>query len=116
MHDPTRTQHDELYDTFSRAQRFFDAGRPADAAAMLAPVVEQVPESTAALELQARALFGSAQLVRAQHALEELVARRPDDGWARVALGRTLQRRGRDAEAVVHLRLARALGEDVAAA
>lgn len=103
-----------LYDAFERARLFFDAGRPADAAALLEPVLAEAPEHTAALELSARALYASAQLGRAERALAELVRRRPDDGWARVALARTLQRQGRDAEAGPHLRVAAALGQDLA--
>lgn len=104
---------EEVYEAFERARLFFDAGRPADAATMLAQVVASAPESTAALELSARALFASAQLGRARAALEELVERRPDDGWARLALGRTLQRQGLPDEAARHLRVAAALGQEL---
>jgi predicted Zn-dependent protease len=110
---PAPLDPDEVYDAFARAQLFFDAGRPADAALMLDQVVTAAPESTAALELWARALYASAQLGRAQRALEELVTRRPDDGWARLALGRTLQRQGRADEGARHLRVAAALGQDL---
>ena len=110
---PAPLDPDELYDAFARAQLFFDAGRPADAAVMLDQVVAAAPESTAALELSARALFASAQLGRARTALEELVRRRPDDGWARLALGRTLQRQGRADEAARQLRVAAALGQEL---
>ncbi len=101
---------DGLYDAFRRAEVLLRWGHPAEAARVLGPVVEAAPESTAALELHARALFASAQLRRAEQALVELVRRRPDDGWARFALGRTLQRQRRDAEAAEHLRVAAALG------
>ena len=101
---------DGLYEAFRRAEDLLGWGHPAEAARVLAPVVEAAPESTAALELHARALFASAQLRRAEQALVELVRRRPDDGWARLALGRTLQRQSRAGEAVEHLRVAAALG------
>lgn len=99
-----------MYEEFRRAELFFDAGQPAEAARIVAPVVEAAPESTAALELYARALFASAQLRRAEAALRTLVDRRPDDGWARVALARALERQGRANEATEHRRVATALG------
>ena len=101
---------DEVYDEFRRGQLFLDAGQPIEAARILAPVVAAAPGHDAALELYARALSGSAQLGRAEAALRELVARRPDDGWARFALARTLERLGRDG--TEERRIAAALGFD----
>ena len=107
------TTPDTTLDDFRRAQAFFDAGQPAEAVRLLDDVLTASPGSTAALELRARALFASAQLGRARTALEERVRRRPDDGWARLALGRTLQRQGRADEAACHLRVAAALGQEL---
>ncbi|MCW2615196.1 MAG: uncharacterized protein JWN08_2190 [Frankiales bacterium] len=104
---------DEVYELFRQAELFFDAGQPAEAARLVAPVVEAAPESTAALELHARSLFAAAQLAPAERALRTLVERRPDDGWARLALARTLERQGRDDEAATHRRMAGALGQDL---
>ena len=103
-------ESEDLYEEYQRGELFLRAGQPAEAARILDPVVEAAPESTAALELHARALFGSAQLTRAEAALRELVERRPDDGWAQFALSRTLTRLGRADEAATHRRLAEALG------
>lgn len=103
-------ESEDLYEEYQRGELFLRAGQPAEAARILDPVVEAAPESTAALELHARALFGSAQLTRAEAALRELVERRPDDGWARFTLSRTLTRLGRADEAATHRRLAEALG------
>jgi predicted Zn-dependent protease len=105
---------EELYDEFRRAQLFLDAGQPAEAARIADHVVAGAPDNTAALELLARALFASAQLTRAEDALQTLVARCPDDGWARIALARTLERLGRAPEAATHRRIATVLGADVA--
>lgn len=103
---------DDVFEEFRRAELFLSAGQPAEAARILEPVVAAAPESTAALELLARALFGAAQLGKAEVALLALVERRPDDGWARLALARTLERQGRAEEAAPHRRLAEALGQD----
>ncbi len=100
---------DDVYGLFRLAERLLGE-QPAEAARVLEPLVEAEPASTSLLELYARALFASAQLGRAETALRELVVRRPDDGWAQLALSRTLQRRGQVAEAAEHLRIAEALG------
>lgn len=104
--------YDEQYDEFRRAELFLRADQPIEAVRILEPLVAAAPEHTAALELFARALFASAQLQRAEEALAELVARRPDDGWARLALARALERQGRSEDAVVHRRVAMALGQE----
>ena len=96
------------YDDFRRAQVFFDAGRPTEAVRILEPVVAEI-QDVAVLELQARALFASAQLDRAEEAFRALVDRCPDDAWARVALARTLERLGRSEEASVQQHLATAM-------
>lgn len=101
---------EQLYAEFRAAELFFRAGQPAEAARMLEPVVRAAPEHTAALELQARALFASAQLNAAERVLRVLVERQPDDGWAWFALARTLERMGRRDEAADPRRLAAALG------
>lgn len=105
----------DAFEEFRRAELFLAAGQPTEAARILEPLVAEAPDSTAALELLARALFASAQLVRAEEVLLVLVERRPDDGWARVALARALERQGRPGEAAAHRRVATALGHDGAA-
>jgi predicted Zn-dependent protease len=101
---------DDGYDAFRRAEAYLRQGHPADAARLVDPVVAAFPDDTAALELQARALFASAQLLRAEQALRALVQRRPDDAWARTALARTLERQSRPDEAQAQRALAQALG------
>jgi Flp pilus assembly protein TadD len=103
---------DELYAEFRRAELFMRADQPIEAVRLLEPVVASAPEHTAALELLARALFASAQLVRAEQVLRLLVERRPDDGWARMALARSLERQGKGPEAEVHRKMAEVLGQE----
>jgi Flp pilus assembly protein TadD len=98
----------ELYDAFRQGELFLRAGQPAEAARLVAPVVEAEPGSNSALELYARALSGSAQLEKAEAAFRLLVERRPDDGWAHFALARTLERQGKDG--AEERRIAAALG------
>ena len=103
------TQRD-LHSEFLRADLFLAMGQPIEAARLLEPLVEAEPANEAALELLARAYFGSAQLTRAEDALTRLVEMAPANGWARRALARTLERQSRAGEAVAHHRVADALG------
>jgi Flp pilus assembly protein TadD len=108
------TQHDriDLHSEFLRADLFLSMGQPIEAAKVLVPVVEAEPGNQAALELLARAYFGSAQLGRAEETLTRLVEAAPANGWARRALARTLERQSRGDEARPHHRMADALGAD----
>jgi Flp pilus assembly protein TadD len=106
------TQHDriDLHSEFLRADLFLAMGQPTEASRILERVVEAEPANEAALELLARAYFGSAQLGRAEESLSRLVELAPANGWARRALARTLERQSRGAEATAHHRVADALG------
>jgi predicted Zn-dependent protease len=100
----------DLHSEYLRADLFFAMGQPAEAARLLEPLVAAEPGHQAALELLARSYFGSAQLARAEDTLTRLVVLAPANGWARRALARTLERQSRSTEAVVHHRVADALG------
>lgn len=60
--------------------------------------------------LLARSYFHSAQLQRAEEASRQVIAEDPQDAYAHLLLGRTLQRAGRSDEARGPLRLAELLG------
>jgi Flp pilus assembly protein TadD len=100
----------DLHSEFLRADLFLAMGRPDEAARLLERVVEAEPANEAALELLARAYFGSAQLAKAENSLTRLVGLAPANGWARRALARTLERLSRPEQAAVHHRMADALG------
>ncbi|MER5899417.1 tetratricopeptide repeat protein [Streptomyces mirabilis] len=97
---------------WERAQLFFDAKDYAGAARVLGGLVDEVPEQTGPRLLLARAYYHSAQLRRAETELRTLVERDPVEHYARLMLGRTLQRQGRHDEAESHLRIASALAGD----
>jgi len=63
----------------------------------------------AVLVLAARASFDCARLEQAESLFRRVVELDPTHHYAHAALGRTLQRRSRHREALVHLRLATAL-------
>jgi Flp pilus assembly protein TadD len=100
----------DLHSEYLRADLFLAMGQPTEAARILEPLLVAEPDHQAVLELLARSYFGSAQLTRAEEALIRLVELAPANGWARRALARTLERQSRAAEAVVHHRVADALG------
>ena len=100
----------DMHSEFLRADLFLAMGQPTEAARILEGVVATEPTNEAALEMLARAYFGSAQLARSEDTLTRLVHLAPANGWARRALARTLERQSRGLEAVPHHRMADALG------
>ncbi|MDX3242352.1 MULTISPECIES: tetratricopeptide repeat protein [unclassified Streptomyces] len=111
-HDSAYYGHGTPAERWERAQLFFDAKEYAAAARVLVGLVEEVPEQTGPRLLLARAYYHSAQLLRAESELRVIVERDPVEHYARLMLGRTLERQGRHEEAGPHLRLASALAGD----
>lgn len=83
--------------------------RPLDALKALRPLLEAEPDKPSVQLLAARAYLHSAQLRRAETALNRVLELDPTDDYARFALGRTLQRLGRLVEALGQLRMASAM-------
>ncbi|MFE0102027.1 tetratricopeptide repeat protein [Streptomyces sp. NPDC059009] len=106
----TYYDHGTAAERWERARQFFDAKEYATAARVLDGLVAEVPEQVAPRLLLARSYYHSAQLRRAEGELRAVLERDPVEEYARLMLGRTLQRQGRDAEAEPHLRMAAALG------
>jgi Flp pilus assembly protein TadD len=94
---------------FRAAEQLLDARDPRGALKLLDSVVAAHPENTAARLLRARAFFLAAQLRPAELEFQVVLEREPDNAFAHFALARTLERAGRDGEAVAHFRLAAAL-------
>lgn len=104
--------HGTTADRWERAAMFFEAKEYAPAARILATVVAEAPEQVGPRLLLARAYYHSAQLGKVEAKLLTVVEHDPTERYARLMLGRTLERQGRSAEAAPHLRLAAALGGD----
>ncbi|MER5428280.1 tetratricopeptide repeat protein [Streptomyces sp. NPDC002588] len=117
MYDDTQDTayyaHGTPAERWERARLFFDARDYAAAARVLVGLVEEVPEQTGPRLLLARAYYHSAQLRRAETELRLIVERDPVEHYARLMLGRTLERQGRHPEAAQHLRIASALSGDL---
>ncbi|MFE5908952.1 tetratricopeptide repeat protein [Streptomyces wedmorensis] len=94
---------------WDRAQLFFEAKEYGTAVRILVGLVAEHPEQTAQRLLLARAYYHSAQLSKAETELRAVLDRDPVEHYARLMLGRTLERQGRSDEAAPHLRLAAAM-------
>ena len=79
---------------------------------VIEPALEAEPDNTGLRVLRAWAFLIRVQLERAEEELTRLAEERPDDDWVRFALGRSLERQSRYAEALPHLRLAAAMSGD----
>lgn len=99
---------------WNRAQLFFDAKEYMTAVRILRGLVEEVPGQVAPRLLLARAYYHSAQLGRAETELRAVLERDPVERYARLMLGRTLERQGRPDEAAPHLRMAAAMAGEQA--
>jgi hypothetical protein len=107
-------QAETASDKWERAQLLFEVRDYAKAAQLLAEVVEELPFQTDLCLLLARAYYHSAQLGKAEAQLRVIVDRDPVEHYAHLLLGRTLERQGRPDEAAPWLRLAAALGGELA--
>jgi len=100
-------------DRWDRAQMFFEAKEYLTAARILGGLVEEVPEQVAPRLLLARAYYHSARLAKAEAELREVLERNPVEDYARLMLGRTLERQGKHTEAATHLRMTHAMTEEL---
>lgn len=121
------------YERYDLARSYFEDGQYAKAASELEELLTDVAAARAHLDssgqgaesshadpvghglsearlLLARAYFHTAQLGRAERAARDVIAESPQDAYAYLLLGRSLQRAGRRDEARGPLRLAQLLG------
>ncbi|MFF7365474.1 tetratricopeptide repeat protein [Streptomyces sp. NPDC008125] len=110
--DDTYYEFGTAADRWNRAQFFFEAKEYLTAARILGGLVDEVPEQVAPRLLLARAYYHSARLGKAEAELRIVLERDPVEDYARLLLGRTLERQGRHEEAGPHLRMAAALNGD----
>ena len=99
------------YELYRWAERLMTERDYYGAADLLETLIEREPEQTSAARmLLARAYFHSARLERARAAAAALLEDEPDNAYAAMLLGRSLQRLSRRSEAEGPLRRAAALG------
>ncbi|MFB6977107.1 tetratricopeptide repeat protein [Streptomyces scopuliridis] len=107
--ETTYYEYGTAAERWDRAQLFFDAKEYVTAARILTGLVNEVPEQVAPRLLLARAYYHSARLAKAEAELRAVLERDPVEHYARLMLGRTLERQGRAEEAAPQLRMAAAL-------
>lgn len=106
----------DLVQRYERARALFEHGEYVAAAEELTALVDEStlePPLHGTTELRlllARSYYHSAQLGRAERVTRAILVDVPDDAYANLVLGRTLQRQGRHAEARPHLAMAELLG------
>jgi tetratricopeptide (TPR) repeat protein len=94
---------------YERAQVYFEMNDYMEAARLLEPFAAEQPHSVSVRLLLARAFYHSAQLRRAEAEFRAVTDLDPVEDYAWFALGRTLERQGRHAEAGPCFRLAAAM-------
>ena len=105
---------DTDHDRWLRAQALFEERAYREAAVLLNELLDAAAdvghELTDVRLLLARSLYHSAQLNGAIRVATELLEHDPNEPYAHLLVGRSLQRQGRRDEAQPHLRLAELLG------
>jgi tetratricopeptide (TPR) repeat protein len=112
--DDDARERETAYDLLQRGQALLDRRHHAQAAIVLERADRLEPGQGAILEALARAVFNSGQAERARQTFEALLEVDPSSHYGHFALGQSLKRLGRRAEAGTHLRLAVALSPDTA--
>ncbi|MER8041375.1 tetratricopeptide repeat protein [Streptomyces sp. NPDC094032] len=113
MSEETYYEYGTAGERWDRAQLFFEAKEYGTAVRILRGLVAEHPDQTAQRLLLARAYYHSAQLSRAEEELRTVLERDPVEHYARLMLGRTLERQGRAADAAPHLRMAAAMAGEL---
>jgi Flp pilus assembly protein TadD len=108
---------DTDHDRWVRAQALFEERAYREAAVLLTELLDAADgaddvrhELTDVRLLLARSLYHSAQLNGAIRVATELLEHDPNEPYAHLLVGRSLQRQGKTDEAQPHLRLAELLG------
>ena len=94
---------------YERAQVYFEMNDYAQAVQLLEPFAAEQPRSVCVRLLLARAYYHSAQLGKAEAEFRAITELDPVEDYAWFALGRTLERQNRHAEAAPCFRLASAM-------
>jgi tetratricopeptide (TPR) repeat protein len=102
-------ERETAYALFQRGQALLERRHFAQAAIVLERADRLEPAKGSIVEALGRAYFNSGQAGRAAAAFEALLELDPSSHYGHFALGQSLKRLGRRAEAGTHLRLAVAL-------
>ncbi|MBA2700960.1 MAG: tetratricopeptide repeat protein [Chloroflexi bacterium] len=106
---PGGAQQEQAYELLRRGQTLLAGRHHAQAAVVLERADRLEPGKASILEALGQAYFNSGQHEHARRAFEAVLVLDPSAHYAHFALGQSLKRLGRRAEAGTHLRLAVAL-------
>lgn len=107
--DPSEAPRESAYDLLQRGQELNRRRHYAQAAIVLERAAREEPGKGSILEALGRAYYNSGQHERSRETFEALLEVDPSAHYAHYALGQSLKRLGRPAQARTHLRLACAL-------
>jgi Flp pilus assembly protein TadD len=107
--EPAFEQESEAYTLFQRGLASLRQQHPAQASMLLTRALRLEPGKHSIREALGRAEYAAGRFGAAADQFEVIVAAAPDNDYAHYALGRSLLKLERDAEAQAHLRLACAL-------
>ena len=105
-------ERETAYDLLQRGEELLRRRHHAQAAIVLERANRLEPHRQSILEALGRAYFNSGQPEQSRRAFSELLELDPSAHYAHYALGQSLKRLGRRAEAGTHLRLAVALSPE----
>ncbi len=99
----------DVYELYQQGRRHLAAGMPAQATVPLEKAKRREPQKASIREALGIAYFRIQRWREAEAEFRALLELSPTDDYAHYALGRTLEKRGRDAEANGHYKLASSL-------
>jgi Flp pilus assembly protein TadD len=102
----------ETYDLFQQGREHLQKGRAAQATVALEKAKKQEPNKASIREALGIAYFRIQRWAEAEAEFRKVLELSPADDYAHYALGRALEKQGRDAEANGHYKLARSLRPD----
>lgn len=112
---PPRADDDGLtYEHFSAGTALLASGNPAQAAVRLEKARDAEPGKASVREALGRAYFGLGRWQEAESEFRATLGVCPTNDYAHYCLFRALRQSGRHQEAEAHLKLARAMGSDLA--
>ena len=97
------------YDLYRQGQEHLAAGRSAQATVPLEKAKRREPEKASIREALGIAYFRIQRFAEAETEFRAIVELKPVDDYAHFALGRCLEKQGKDAEAQGHYKLASSL-------
>ena len=104
----------ETYDLFQQGRKHLRSGMPAQATVPLEKAKKLEPDKASIREALGIAYFRMARWDEAEREFRALLELSPTDDYAHYALGRALEKQGRDAEANGHYKLASSLSPESA--